>query len=92
MYNFWLFEGPWGPFNDQTGPILFPSYPSTHIYVHVKTEAIWQQLFTFNIQNMNKISLFSYLGGPGGPIRQTQGCQFVMEVGPFDSADMYNKG
>ena len=29
-----------GPFNDQTGPILFPSYPSTHIYVHVKTEAI----------------------------------------------------
>ena len=35
MYNLWLFEGPWGPFNDQTGPILFPSYPSIYIYVHV---------------------------------------------------------
>ena len=25
-----------GGFNDHTGPILFPNYPSTHIYVHVK--------------------------------------------------------
>ena len=35
------------------------------------------------IQNMNKISFFSYLGGgggPGGPIRQTQGYQFVMQL------------
>ena len=33
---FWLFMGPWGVFNDQTGPILLSSYPLTQIYVHVK--------------------------------------------------------
>ena len=34
---FWgYFGGPEGVFNDQTKPILFSSYPLTHIYVHVK--------------------------------------------------------
>ena len=66
---FWLFEGPWGPFNDQTGPILFPSYPSTHIYVHVKTEAIWQKLCTFKSKIWTKYNYFhiwGVLGGGGG--------------------------
>ena len=35
--QFWgYFGGPEGVFNDQTRPILFSSYPLTHIYVHVK--------------------------------------------------------
>ena len=29
-------EGGGGGFNDQTGPILLSSYPSTHIYVRMK--------------------------------------------------------
>ena len=37
------------------------------------------------------IIIFTF-GGSWGPLRQTQGCQFVMEVGPYDIADMYNKG
>ena len=43
---------------------------------------------------MNKTSFFSYLGGggPGGPLRQTQGYHFFMELWHYDSADMYNKG
>ena len=57
--------GPWGPFNDQTGHILFPSYPSTHIYVHVKTEAIWQKLFTFKSKIWTKYNSF-HIGGGGG--------------------------
>ena len=59
MYNFWLLEGPWGPFNDQTGTILFPSYPSTHIYVHVETLYVQIQKYEQNI-------ILFILGGPGG--------------------------
>ena len=43
-------------------------------------------------KNMNKISFFSYLGGPGGPYVKPKVTIFFMEVGPYDSADMYNKG
>ena len=32
----YILGGPEGVFNDQTKPILFSSYPLTHIYVHVK--------------------------------------------------------
>ena len=52
--------------------------------------------FYVQIQNINKISFFSYWGGGGGPgggaLRQTQGYPFFMELWPYDSADMYNKG
>ena len=41
---------------------------------------------------MNLISFFSYLGGPGGPYVKSKVTSFFMEVGPCDSADMYNKG
>ena len=30
--DFVLFRGPWGTFNDHTGPILLSRYPLTHSY------------------------------------------------------------
>ena len=36
IYILGYLGGPEGVFNDQTGPILLPSYPLTHIYVQVK--------------------------------------------------------
>ena len=36
IYILGYLGGPEGVFNDQTGPILFSSYPLTHIHVHVK--------------------------------------------------------
>ena len=32
----YIFRGPEGVFNNQTGPILLSSYPLTCIYVHVQ--------------------------------------------------------
>ena len=50
---------------------LISSYRSTHIYVHVKTEVIWQQLFTFKFKILTKYYSFHIGGGggggPGGP-------------------------
>ena len=90
--QFWLFEGPWGPFNDQTGLILFASYPSTHIYVHVKTEAIWQKLCTFKSKIWTKYHSFHIWGswGGGGGFTSNPRYQFCMEVWLYDSADMCN--
>ena len=34
--HFWLFGGPGWPINNQTGPILLPSYPLTYINLHIK--------------------------------------------------------
>ena len=31
------------PINNQTGPILLPSYPLTYIYLHINTDKIWKQ-------------------------------------------------
>ena len=56
-------RGPGGPFTDQTGPIVFPSYPSTYIYIHVKTEAIWQKQFTFKSKIWTKYNYFHIWGG-----------------------------
>ena len=43
---------------------------------------------------MNKISFFSYWGGGvlGGPYVKPKVTIFFMELWPYDSADMYNKG
>ena len=30
--QFLLFRGPWGTFNDHTGPVLLSRYPLTHCY------------------------------------------------------------
>ena len=34
--HFGLFGGPGWPINNQTGPILLPSYPLTYINLHIK--------------------------------------------------------
>ena len=77
MFFFCYLMGPVGPFNDQTGPILFPSYPSTHIYVHVKTEAIWQKLFMFKSKIWTKYHSFHIWGVLGGPYVKTKVTNFV---------------
>ena len=87
---FWLFEGPWGPFNDQTGPILLPSYPSTHIYICTcKIRKKSDKNFLNSNPKYEKKK--KKMGGPGGPYVETKVTKFS---GQYDLITdiRYNKG
>ena len=80
------FEGPWEgggwPSIIRLGPSCFPAILSPMSMYMWNKEAIWYKLFTFK-SKIWKI----YLGGSGGPLRQTQDYKIFRAVRPHHRAD-----
>ena len=84
---FWgYFGGPEGVFNDQTRPILLSSYPLTHICTYEIGKQSDKKFLSLT-PKYEKIILFSYLGGPGGALRQTQVNENFRADRPHSRAD-----
>ena len=75
---------PEGVFNYQTGLILLSSYSLTHI-----RKQFYKKFLSLNPKyEEKKTYFFSYLGGPGGPLRRTQVNENFRAVRPHHIADI----
>ena len=84
-----IWMGPVEACNNQTGPILLSNYPLTHIWPYLCICKIRKQ-YDKNFLSLNPKYdyYFSYLGGYGGPLRQTQGYQNFTAVRSHHRADI----
>ena len=85
IYILGYLGGPEGIFNDQTGHILLSSYQ-----IRKQSDKKFLSLnpkYEKNILLLVKI-YFSYLGGPGGPLSQTQVNENYRAVRPHHRADI----
>ena len=92
MWKIWIFWAIWGVLRGcsmiRLGLSCFPAILSPISMYMSNKEVIWKEILKFKPKIWKKYTFFSYLGGPGEPLRQTQVNKNFRAVRPHHRTDI----